>query len=121
MDEAIFVPFFLFASIALVFWAGFKFSAAKRTAALETMRTVVEKTGEASPELMEAIGNEVIRKNEDLRKGMLLLAITGAIVGMGVLVPREVSEFTLGLALFPGLIGLVYVAFHFMNAGATDS
>lgn len=121
MDEGIFVPFFLFASIALVFWAGFKFSAAKRTAALETMRAVVEKTGDASPALMQAIGSQPMHKNEDLRKGMLLLAITGAIVGMGVLVPREVSEFTLGIALFPGLIGLVYVAFHFMDAGPNDS
>ena len=119
MDEEVLVPFFLFATLALVFWGGFKFSASKRLAALETVRAVVEKTGEATPELIEAIGADVTRKNQDLRKGLMLVAIALAIVGMAVLLPREaadeISGALLGLALFPGLVGLVYVAFHYTN------
>jgi hypothetical protein len=115
MDEDILVPFIVFASIASVFWAGFRYSASKRKAALDTVRAVVEKTGEASPELIQAIGADVIRKNEDLRKGMLLLAIGVAIIGAGALVSGELSGAVLGTALFPGLIGAVYVVFHFMN------
>ena len=75
MDEAVLVPLFLFSTMAIIFWGGFKFSAQKREAALNTVRAVVEKTGEVSPELIDAIGSAVPRKNADLRKGMILIAI----------------------------------------------
>ena len=119
MNEGILVPLFLFATMAITFWGGFKFSAQKREAALNTVRAVVEKTGEVSPELMNAIGSAAPRKNADLRKGLILIAVAAAFAGLGYVLPGDAQEHAsgpmLGIALFPGLVGLVYVAFHFMG------
>ena len=119
MDEDILVPIALFISMAIIFWSAFKFSALKREAALNTVRAVVEKTGEVSPELIDAIGSAKPRKNADLRKGLILVAIAAAFAGLGIALPGEAQEHAsgpmLGIALFPGLVGLVYVVFHLMG------
>ena len=119
MDEAVLVPLFVFSTMAIIFWGAFKFSAQKREAALNTVRAVVEKTGEVSPELIDAIGSAKPRKNADLRKGLILIAIASAFAGFGFLLPGGAQEHAsgpmLGIALFPGLVGLVYVAFHYLG------
>jgi hypothetical protein len=94
----------------------------RRNAELETVRSIVEKTGEASPELIQAIGKPRRIKNADLRKGLVLIAIAAAFAGLGLLIPagEEASGAMLGVALFPGLVGLVYVLFHFMGGDRSD-
>jgi len=119
MNEDVLVPLFVFGSMTLIFWGAFKFSAQKRAAALDTVRAVVEKTGEVSPALIDAIGSAKPRRNADLRKGAILIAIAAAFALLGQLLPEHAVERAgspmLGVALFPGLVGLVYVAFHFMG------
>jgi len=122
MDEAIWVPTVVFGSMVLIFWSVFHFGAKRRAAELETVRSVVEKTGEASPELIQAIGKPRRVKNADLRKGLILIAVAAAFAGLGQLIPAgdEASGPMLGVALFPGLVGLVYVLFHFMGGNQDD-
>ncbi len=116
--EDILVPISVFGAMVLIFWFGFNASTRKREAELETVRSVVEKTGELSTDLVQAIGRPHQHKNPDLRKGLILIAIAVAFASLGQLVPDDQATGPmLGVALFPGLVGLVYVLFHFMGGG----
>jgi len=122
MGVEVLVPGFVFGSVALIFWIIFSTGVKRRNAELETVRSIVEKTGEASPELIEAIGKPRRIKNADLRKGLVLIAIAAAFAGLGQLIPagEEAAGPMMGVALFPGLVGLVYVLFHFMGGDRSD-
>ncbi len=116
MGEEVLVPITVFAAMVLIFWIIFSAGARKRAAELETVRAVVEKTGELTPELTQAIGRPRQVKNADLRKGLILIAIAIAFTSLGQLVPSDdAGGPMLGVALFPGLVGLVYILFHFMG------
>jgi len=117
MGVEVLVPAIVFGSMVLVFWIIFANGAKKRAAELETVRTVVDKTGELTPDLVAAIGRPQRYKNADLRKGLILIAIAIAFAALGQMVPADehAAGPMLGVALFPGLVGLVYVLFHFMG------
>ena len=116
MGEDVLVPMVVFGSMALIFWIIFSQNTKKRAAELETVRAVVDKTGELTPDLVQAIGRPRRIKNADLRKGLILLAIAGAFVGLGYAIPEdEAPRILMAIALFPGLVGVVYVLFHFMG------
>ncbi len=121
MGPEVAAPLTVFTAVVLVFWVVFAYGAKRRAAELETVRAVVEKTGEASPELIKAIGRPPQHKYADLRKGLVLIAIAVAFWGLGVLIdqPEAVGPMT-GVALFPGLVGLVYVLFQFMGGNRDD-
>jgi len=123
MDEAIWVPTVVFGSVVLIFWIIYAAGAKRRAAELETVRAVVEKTGEASPDLIKAIGKPRRLKNADLRRGLILIAIAVAFASLGALIPDDGGDAVgpmMGVALFPGLVGLVYVFFHFMGGDKGD-
>jgi len=122
MGEDVLVPIAVFGSMVLVFWIIFSMGAKKRAAELETVRSIVDKTGEVTPELIQAIGRPRRVKNADLRKGLILIAVAAAFAALGQLIPAgdEASGPMLGVALFPGLVGLVYVLFHFMGGDRSD-
>jgi hypothetical protein len=123
MGVEVLVPGIVFGSVVLIFWIIYSTNAKRRAVELETVRSIVDKTGEASPELVKAIGKPQRVKNADLRKGLVLIAIALAFAGLGVLIPDAGEEAIgpmLGVALFPGLVGLVYVLFHFMGGDRED-
>ncbi|WP_306251716.1 hypothetical protein [Parvularcula sp. IMCC14364] len=68
-------------------------------------------TGSADPKLIAAITNENIGPNADLRRGILMLALSLAFCLLGLVAQSEIPF--LGLAAFPGLIGMTYIVFHF--------
>jgi hypothetical protein len=116
MDVAIIAVLTVFTSIVLVIATPFYFKHRNRRVIYDAIKTSVEKTGSADPKLIDAITYDQIGPNGDLRRGILLLAIAAALAlgdlafgGGGV---KE--EFSLlWVSLFPGLIGLAYVLFHF--------
>ena len=122
MGVEVLVPGIVFGSVVLIFWVIYSSGAKRRAIELETVRAIVDKTGEASPELISAIGKPQRIKNADLRKGLVLIAIAVAFAGLGQLIPagEEAAGPMLGVALFPGLVGLVYVVFHFMGSDRQD-
>ncbi len=122
MGPEIVAPIAVFTSMVLIFWFGFNASARKREAALETVRAIVEKTGEVTPELIKAIDRPQKSKHADLRKGLILIAIALAFVGLGQMIPagEEAAGPMMGVALFPGLVGIVYVLFHFLGGESDD-
>ncbi len=114
MSEDILVPFFVFASLAIILVAAFHFSYKKRQAVHDTIRASIEKTGAVDGHLVESILRDNIGPNADLRKGIILISVGVAFVILGYVVgePDAIGPM-MGVASFPGLIGLAYVAFHF--------
>ncbi len=112
--EDILVPFFIFASLALILIAAFFFSYRKRRIVYEAIKVAIEKTGSVDAALVEAIIRDKIGPNADLRKGIILIAVAAAFVVLGLSIEeQDVIGPMLGVASFPGFIGFAYIAFHF--------
>ena len=77
----------------------------------------IEKTGTADPQLIDAIVRDNIGPNADLRRGLLLICVAAAFAILGLSVSAVGGEEAifpmLGVASFPGLIGVAYIGFHF--------
>ena len=114
MSEDVLIPLAVFGSIALIAYFAFHFSYKKRMVVYEAIRVAIEKTGNADPQLIDAIVRENVGRNADLRKGILLIAVAAAFVALGYSIPdEEALGPMLGVAAFPGLIGFAFIGFHF--------
>lgn len=114
MDVAIIVPLIVFVSIVLIIATPFYFRHRNRKVIYDAIKISVEKTGEADPKLIAAITHDSIGPNGDLRRGVLLLCLAGALGGAHFVAPSEDADISLlAVALIPGLIGAAYVFFHF--------
>ncbi|MEX0644472.1 MAG: DUF6249 domain-containing protein [Parvularculaceae bacterium] len=114
MEVAILVPLIVFASLVLIIATPFYFRHRNRRVIYEALKTSVEKTGSADPKLIDAITHDQIGPNGDLRRGILLLALAAALAIGDVAFHPGLDVSLLWIALFPGLIGAAYVAFHFL-------
>lgn len=111
---AILVPLFVFSSLAIIMVAAFFFSYRKRRIVYDAIKVAIEKTGTVDAALVEAIIRDKVGPNADLRKGIVLIATAAAFVVLGYSVDdAEAIGPILGVASFPGFIGLSYIAFHF--------
>ena len=114
MDEAILIPFIVFTTIAAVSISAFHFSYKRRTAVYDTIKAAIEKTGTVDAALIEAVTRDNIGPNADLRRGIILVAVAAAFAMLGFMIPeQEAMGPMLGLAAFPGFVGLSYIGFHF--------
>ena len=114
MSEDVFVPFVVFGSLAVIVVSAFYFSYKKRTVVYDAIKVAIEKTGTVDAALVEAIIRDNVGPYADLRKGVILIAVALAFMILGVLVDeQEAVRPMIGVASFPGLVGLSYVLFHF--------
>lgn len=114
MNEDILIPIVLFGTIAFVVYIALHFNFKKRSVVYEAIRVAIEKTGNADPQLIEAIVRDNSDTNGDLRRGIILVALALGFVTLGYAIPEEEAiRPMLGVASFPGLIGLAYIGFHF--------
>ena len=114
MDVAIVVPLGAFIAIVTVVWVFQHFAAKKRAEAYATVRLAIEKGQEVTPEAMEAL-TSIAHPLADLRRGVLLLALTFAFVALAGIVSTEDEEAVrplLGIAVFPLSLGLAYIGLH---------
>ncbi len=117
MDVAIIVPVSAFAALVLIVWLANHFAAKKRADAYATVRMAIEKGQEVTPEAMESM-TRITHPKADLRRGILLLALTGAFVALAGIVATEDEEAVralLGISVFPLSIGLAYIGLHFFT------
>lgn len=126
MDEAIIIPVSLFLTIGGVIIAGFYYGHRTRRSAYETLQAVINKGDPISPEVVKAIRLPVRPRKADLRRGLVLLAIAAAFVVMGWGVSwteidaREAWGPMIGVASFPGLVGLAFILLHFIARSDDD-
>ncbi|GJL92014.1 hypothetical protein [Hyphococcus sp.] len=114
MNEDVFVPFVVFGALAAIIISAFFFSYKKRLVVYDAIKVAIEKTGSVDPALVEAIIRDNVGPYADLRKGIILIAVAAAFVALGAAIPEDdVFRPMLGIASFPGLVGLAYVGFHF--------
>ncbi|MEX0645607.1 MAG: hypothetical protein WD076_09865 [Parvularculaceae bacterium] len=114
MGVEIIVPSVLFISIAAVFVAAFFYQHRNRRVVYDAIKVAIEKTGQVDAALVEAIIRDKIGPNADLRKGIILVAIAAAFAVLGYSIDEaEAIGPMIGVASFPGLVGLAYIAFHF--------
>ena len=114
MEIAILVPLIVFTSITVLVSMPFYFKHRNRRLVFEAIKTTIEKTGSADPQLIDAITQENIGPNADLRRGILLLAVAGGLFIMGQNMPDADTGMVMsGGAALPGLLGLAFVVFHF--------
>lgn len=114
MGEEVLIPLVVFGSIAVIVVSAFYYSYKKRTVVYDAIKVAIEKTGSVDPALVEAIIRDNIGPYADLRKGIILIALATAFILLGLAIPdEEAVRPMMGIAAFPGLVGLAYVAFHF--------
>ena len=114
MGPDILIPIVVFGTIGFIAYVAFHFNYKKRMVVYEAIKVAIEKTGNADPQLVEAIVRDNVGRNADLRKGIILVAVAAAFCMLGFSIPEEEAIGPmLGVAAFPGLVGLAYIAFHF--------
>ena len=108
MSEAL-VPIFMFAAIPLTVWAVSAYRHKTHKATLDVMSTMVDKGEALTPEVVRALGIRPRRKHNDLRVGLILIAIAIATIFMGGAIPEKEAQHVMGgIAAFPFMVGLVY-------------
>lgn len=108
-DEIVGVVFF--ASLPAAIWAVSAYRHRTQKAATEVMKAMVEKGDGLTPEVVRALGIRPRRKHGDLRTGLILIALAVATIFLGGAIPeKEAQQVFGGIAMFPLLVGLVYVA-----------
>jgi len=100
----------LFASIPAAIWAVSAYRHKTQKAATEVMKTMVEKGESLTPDVVKALGIRPKRKHADLRTGLILIALAIATIFLGGAIPeKEAQQVFGGIAMFPLLVGLVYI------------
>lgn len=114
MAEDVLIPLIVFSSIAAIVIGGFAFNYKKRRVAYDAIKTAIEKTGSVDPALVQAIIRDHVGPYADLRRGVILIAVAAAFIVLGYMLHAEDAlRPMVGVASFPGLVGLAYVLFHF--------
>jgi len=105
------VPIAFFGIVPVIVWAVSNARRKAHESSAEVMKTMVNKGDSLTPELIRALGIRPRRKHSDLRTGLILIATAIATIMLGGAIPEpEAQQAFAGLAMFPLLIGIVYVA-----------
>ena len=95
--------------LAVFFWFRFK----SRQAMQDTIRHAMDKGQELSPELIDRLGHPKAPKDKDLRLGVIWLAVAIGFAMLSFGIPEEEATGPiLGVAAFPGAIGIAYLILH---------
>ncbi|MEO1027851.1 MAG: DUF6249 domain-containing protein [Pseudomonadota bacterium] len=114
-DIIAFVPVFLAIIIVSIPITAQYFGYRRRKASLDLMRDLLASRDTLDEPVLNAISRESDRPDRDLRRGALFLAfaISGFVFSFA-LTPQE-GRYVFRLAcIFPCILGLTYLAFHFL-------
>ncbi len=123
--EDVLVPIVLFAIAPFIVWI-VSMNGSRRAADLQaTVQKAIEKGVELTPETIKALGVKPRAQYGDLRWGIILMAVAGAFMTLGLSVQsvspdEEIFQIMSGVAAFPGFIGLALIAMHFLLKGKKD-
>ena len=113
MEEGLWVPISMFAGLTIIISLFFWFRFRARSEMQQTIRSAIDKGQELSPELVESLGTSQKRsKYQDLRNGMIWLAVGAGTALFGVAmgqVEEEVTAIMAGVSAMPFMIGIAYV------------
>jgi hypothetical protein len=119
----ILIPISFFALIAAIVIVPRYLKSQERIKLQETLRASIEKGAALPPEVIEAMTSDVKRPSSpqrDLRGGIVWLAVAAGFVALGFAISFDEPDAfypLLGVAAFPGLVGLALIALSFTSRG----
>lgn len=123
--EGILVPITLFVILGAIFIVPRYFKSREREAQQATLRAAIEKGQPLPPEVIEAIGRDagpIPSATRDLRSAIIWLGVAAGLVGMAYALGYNADSAEafwpmIGLAAFPGFIGLAFLLMALVNRG----
>ncbi|WP_309645952.1 DUF6249 domain-containing protein [Phenylobacterium sp.] len=119
----ILIPITMFAMIAAIVVLPRWFKSQERQKLQETLRASIEKGAALPPEVIDALTSDVKAPPspyKDLRSGIIWLGVAVGFASLGFAVSFEEPDAfypLLGIAAFPGFIGLALIALSFVTRG----
>ena len=104
----------IFGAIPFIIWVVLYFRYKAKAKSAEIIKSMLDKDTSVTPELIKSVGFTPRRSHNDLRSGMLWVAIGLATVLFGGAIPEEdAAQVFAGIAMFPMLIGVALLIFWF--------
>ncbi len=95
--------------LAVFLWFRYK----ARQQMQDTIRVALDKGQDLSPELIDRLGHPKAPKDKDLRLGVIWVAVAIGFALLSFGIPEEEATGPiLGIAAFPGAIGIAYLILH---------
>lgn len=115
----ILVPLIVFSSLTVMVCVplalALYFRTRNRRTVLDAIKLITERGEPVAPELIEALVQDKASPYADLRRGIIFLSIAIATSVFAVaLGEADAIRPLLGIAAFPGLIGLAYIGLQFL-------
>lgn len=106
------IPISIFVCITLIVFLVMLFNHKNRRLVLEVVQASLDKGHDLDPALVESLSKP--NPDSDFRKGVINLSIAFSLVSFALLLgePDAVRPIS-GVACFPGIVGLAYLAFHY--------
>ncbi len=124
MLEDVLIPLGLFGIILGIVWVVQSHGYRTRKSVQETIQEAIKAGQNLTPETIRAIGTKPRPKGGDLRVGVIWLSVALAFIALGasiqVMLPADelddMGPFLpmLGVAAFPGFVGLALIILHFV-------
>ena len=121
--EAVLIPLGFFAMITAIVIVPRYLKSLERQRLQDTLRASIEKGAELPPEVVQALTSDAKpppSPYRDLRAGIIWLGVAVGFAALGFAVSFEEPDALyplLGVAAFPGFIGLALVALSFISRG----
>lgn len=123
--EPVLIILIIFGSIASLFIVPSYLRSQERQKLQETLRAAIEKGQPLPSEVVEAMTSDAkVRPKpspyRDLRTGIIWVGVAVGLAGLGLALNFDEPEATfpmLGLACFPGFIGLAFILISFLGRG----
>ena len=116
MEVEIFVPIVMFLVVGFCIGSFFYYRFRARQELQLTVRAAIDSGQTLSVDVLEEITSALHPKKNDLRKGMVYVALALAFLMFGFFVPdEEASMIMAGLAAFPLFVGLAYLVLWRLN------
>ena len=114
MEADTFGPIIVVLTPVLVFWIFWHFKTRAKIQNADVLKAMIDKGTDITPETIHAIGFTPIRRNTDLRNGLIAVAIGLGFIIFGTAIPDDEAPAILrGIASFPILIGLALIGFWY--------
>lgn len=123
--QAVVIVAIIFGTIAALAIVPIYFRSLERQRLQETLRAAIDKGQPLPPEVVEALTSDVKLRpkpspQRDLRVGIIWVGVAVGIAALGIALSFDEPDATyplLGVAAFPGFIGLAFILISFLARG----
>ena len=123
--QAVVIVAIIFGTIAALAIVPIYFRSLERKRLQETLRAAIDKGQPLPPEVVEALTSDVKLRpkpspQRDLRVGIIWVGVAVGIAALGIALSFDEPDATyplLGVAAFPGFIGLAFILISFLARG----